>query len=250
MNRHDYANARHAPNLPIAQVRPSVPGPDWRLRNPVLQRGDAACERPAAVPIAAVPTAAAHVSTRHQRRRPRQRARRRVRQRRLSPRRDRREPNRQAPSPPATQTTRSTRRSPREPLSTLQTTPHDDPDAPRSHRMKIAICSVRPTSPSLAEASRIGMEAARSDERLRGGTAPAVVTEKTPEASLSRESAFGSIDSPGRLTRRAPRLSRDAQLTVAGQRRSLTGFPGRILMNTTRLERYVNQAARGNGAQS
>lgn len=39
------------------------------------------------------------------------------------------------------------------------------------------------------------MEAARSDERLRGSTAPAVVTEKTPEASLSREGSFGSIDS-------------------------------------------------------
>ena len=50
------------------------------------------------------------------------------------------------------------------------------------------------------------MEVARSDGRLRGSTAPAVVTEKTPEASLSREGSFGSIDSPGRLTRRAQRF--------------------------------------------
>jgi hypothetical protein len=90
------------------------------------------------------------------------------------------------------------------------------------------------------------MEVARSDERLRGSTAPAVVTENTPEASLSREGAFGSIDSPGRLTRRAPRFDSSLfvaarSLTVAGQRRSLTGFPGRILMNTTRLERHVNR---------
>jgi len=195
-----------------------------------------------------VPAASPHESTRRQRRRPRQRARRRVPQRLLSPRRDRREPNRQAPSPLATQKTRSNRQLPREPLSKLQTTPHDDPGAPRSHRRKIAICSVRPTSPSPAEASRIGMEAARSDERLRGSTAPAVVTEKTPEASLSREGSFGSIDSPGRLTRRAPRFDSSPfvaalSLTVAGQRRSLTGFPGRFSMNTTRLERHVNRWA-------
>jgi len=50
------------------------------------------------------------------------------------------------------------------------------------------------------------VEAARSDERLSGSTAPAVVTEKTPEASLTREGPFGSIVSPGRLTRRAPRF--------------------------------------------
>src|SRR5208337_1449579 len=89
------------------------------------------------------------------------------------------------------------------------------------------------------------IEVARSNERLRGSAAPAVVTEETPEASLSREGSFGSVDSPGRLTRRAPRLSRDAQLTVAGQRRSLTGFPGRISMNTTRLERHVNRSCHG-----
>jgi len=50
------------------------------------------------------------------------------------------------------------------------------------------------------------MEVARSDKRLRGSTPPVVVTEKTPEASLSREGSLGSIDSPGRLTRRAPRF--------------------------------------------
>lgn len=141
----------------------------------------------------------------------RQRARRRVPQGGLSLRRDRREPNRRAGLPPATRNTQSNRRSPREPRSKLQTTPHDESRAARSHRRKVAICAVRrPRRP--AEASRIGMEAARSDERLRGSTAPAVVTEKTPEASLSREGSFGSIDSPGRLTRRAPRFVRgDAQ---------------------------------------
>src|SRR5208337_4019629 len=105
----------------------------------------------------------------------------------------------------------------------------------------------RPAGPKLRARK---MEAARSDKRLRGSTAPAVVTEKTPEASLSREGSYGSVDSPGRLTRRAQRfrllLSVAAlSLTVAGQRRYFTGFPGRITMNTTRLERQVNRAATG-----
>ncbi len=172
---------------------------------------------------------AAHQSTK---RRTLQRARRRFPQRRLSPRRDRREPNRQARRPSARQNTRSNRQSPREPLSKPQTMPHDDSGAARADRGKVQesrqrrprwvfFAVARSKSASLkrrlyavgrtscrcpAGSSRIEVEAARSDKRLRGSRAPAIVTEKTPEASLTREGPFGSIDSPGRLTRRAPPL--------------------------------------------
>ncbi len=172
---------------------------------------------------------AAHESTRP---RALQHPRRRVPQRHLSLRRDRQEPNRQARWPSATQSTRSNRQSPREPLSKPQTMPHDDSGAARPRRGKVqesrprrprwvffAVARSKPASLKLplysvrgascrfpARPSRIELEAARSDERLRRSTAPAVVTEKTPEASLTREGPFGSIDSPGRLTRRAPRF--------------------------------------------
>jgi hypothetical protein len=101
--------------------------------------------------------------------------------------------------------TQSTRPPPHEPRPRLQTTRHDAASA-ASHHIKIAVCAVRLPTSLRPELRELRMEVARSDEQLRGSRATDVVTEKTPEASLSREGSHGSIDSPGRLTRRAPRL--------------------------------------------
>ncbi len=199
MNRHESANGRHALNLPVVRRRPNVSAPAASVHPPALAFVFALVDRQKPIQESRA-ARRAHESTRP-------RTRRLVPHRRLSPGRDRRERTRQAPSPPARRNTRSSRRSPREPLSKLQTTPDDDSGAARPHRMGTALCAVLPRSrPAGPKLRARKMEAARSDERLRGSTAPAVVTEKTPEASLSREGSYGLVDSPGRLTRRAQRL--------------------------------------------
>ncbi len=222
VNHHDSANGRHALNRSVARARPSAPAPDWRLRNPVLQSGDAASEQLAAAPTAppdppsfaladrqnpiqqSRAARAAYESTEP---RTRQRSRRRAPRRRLSPRRDRREPNRRAGLPSATQNTRSNRQSPREPLSKLQTMPHDDSGAARSNGREVPRYIVGRTSCRCpANPSRIEVEVARSDGPPRGPSGGPAMRRRTPEASLSREGSYGSIDSPGRLTRRAPRF--------------------------------------------
>ena len=82
------------------------------------------------------------------------------------------------------------------------------------------------------------MEVARSDGPLRG---------QMPDLRF----ASRSLPLPRRFLRlhrfaRSPDLmsANNAQLTVAGQRRSLTGFPKRIPMHITRLAREVNRLNR------
>ena len=91
-----------------------------------------------------------------------------------------------------------------------------------SNRSWIAICLARfPMSPAMSPgpffADGIGQER-RGAAALKGGGYIGNVT--TPEASLSREGICGSVDSRGSLAGRI-----GSRLTVAGQRRSRTGFP-------------------------
>ena len=161
--------------------------------------------------------------------RARRRSRRRVRRRHPRPRPDTPAPTRYALARPAPRNTRSAPRLPHERQSTPRTTRDDAAKAACRIVQRMRFVFVVQRRP--AELRETEMEVARSDGRLRGSRTPALATEKTPEASLSREGSYGSIDSPGRLTRRA---SHDAHLTVAGQRRPLTGFPKRIPMHITR----------------
>ena len=144
--------------------------------------------------------------------RTRRRQRRRVRSRHLRPRPDTPAPTRYAVAPPAPRKSRAAQRLPRERQSTPPTAPHRAIDAACLKRNKNSICARRPTSPGLNFASRNGSGQERQKIYAATGT-PALDTEKTPEASLSREGSHGSIDSPGRLTRRA---SRDAQSHSCG----------------------------------
>ena len=187
-------------------------------------RRRAACAAPAAARGAA-------------RERTRRRQRRRVRSRHLRPRPGMPAPTRYAVAPPAPRKSRAAQRLPRERQSTPPTAPHRAIDAACLKRNKNSICARRPTSPGLNFASRNGSGQERQTIYAATRT-PALDTEETPEASLSREGSHGSIDSPGRLTRRA---SRDAQSHSCGAAPAFHRLPQRIPMQTTPLKRSVNR---------